>query len=265
MKINNIKKGKIGVGITTYNSEPYFKALYESLPLTLIDELVVVNGGTPYEGVYKSNWIQHTINKFPSVCRNECIKYLLENGCEHIFIIEDDMVILDENIFNEYIRVSKLTGLKYLCHASFSEGSGPRNARTPRIVIDYPDNTKLAFYPNMCNEFTYHHYSAFEIAGIYDENMREAFDVELAYRESFYNYSSLFWWFADIVDSDKYIMNNPTAVSRLQAERPDGSRQQLLPSIWKYFSKKHGLYVQQIPSLNLDALKKRLKEAYKQK
>ena len=40
-----MEKNKIGVGIVTYNSEDYFKALYESLPLAKINELVVVNGG----------------------------------------------------------------------------------------------------------------------------------------------------------------------------------------------------------------------------
>ena len=40
---------KIGVGVTTYNAEHYFKDLYDSLPLDRIDELVVVNGGKEYK------------------------------------------------------------------------------------------------------------------------------------------------------------------------------------------------------------------------
>ena len=46
---------KVGVGITTYNAEHYFKDLYDSLPMDQIDELVVVNGGKEYKGKYKDD------------------------------------------------------------------------------------------------------------------------------------------------------------------------------------------------------------------
>ena len=76
---------KIGVGITTYNTEHYYNALYNSLPHNTIDELVTVNGGKEYAGRYDSDWIQHRTNRYPSVCRNDCINFLLEKKCEHIF------------------------------------------------------------------------------------------------------------------------------------------------------------------------------------
>ena len=258
----NTKKEKIGVGITTYNSESYFKSLYNSLPKEYIDELVVVNGGKEYKDTYDCDeWIQHTVNKFPSVCRNECIKYLLSKGCTHIFIIEDDMIILDKNIFHKYIESSEKSGLKYLCYVSTSDGSGKRGQRTPKTIVEYPD-TKIAFYDNMCNEFTYHHKSVYEKVGLYDENLRDAFDVDMAYRESMHNHSSIFWWFADIINSDDYIMNNPEASSRLQADRPDGSRQQIIGKIWEYFKEKHGVSVWQIEKQGINSLRNKLKEVF---
>ncbi len=77
---------KIGVGIVTYNSEDYFSKLYETLPIESIDELVVVNGGDAYKNNYECNkWIQHDTNKYPATCRNECIDYLMNAGCDHLF------------------------------------------------------------------------------------------------------------------------------------------------------------------------------------
>lgn len=257
-------KGKIGVGITTYNSESYFKTLYDSIPHNKIDELVVVNGGKEYKGKYTADWIQHTENKFPSVCRNECIKHLLDKGCEHIFIIEDDMIIMNDDIFDEYIKTSQESGLKYLCFVSTSDGAGCKGSRTPKIVIEYP-NTKVAFYGNMCNEFTYHHASVFSNLGLYDENLRDAFDVDMAYRESKLDHSSLFWWFADIVNSDNYITNNPVAISRLQTERPDGARKDIITDIWKYFKTKHGCNVWEITDKGVEALKFKLKAVFDSK
>ena len=39
----------------------------------------------------------------------------MENtDCEHIFIMEDDILIKDENVFKEYIRHSLISGIKHL-------------------------------------------------------------------------------------------------------------------------------------------------------
>lgn len=256
-------KEKIGVGITTYNSESYFEALYNTLPLNKINELVVVNGGNKYTSSYKCNWIQHDKNSYPSVCRNDCINFLLNHGCDHIFLLEDDMLIKNEEIFNYYINASKNSGIKYFSFVSTSQDSGEPNNRKPKITLEYFNDVKINFFANMCNEFTYHHRSCFDKVGLYDSKMREAFDVELTYRESkIGEWASPFWWFADVYGSDDYIQNNPSAISRLQSKRPDGSRAEVIGKIWEYFNNKHGLYVQQIPNISQIDFTKKMKEIY---
>lgn len=257
-------KEKIGVGITTYNHEDYFSDLYKSIPLDKIDELVVVNGGQKYSGEYNCHWIQHNKNSFPSVCRNDCVTFLMNHGCDHIFLIEDDMIIKNNNIFDEYIKASKETGLKYFSFVSTSYESGEPNNRKPRLTLEYKNNIKISFYHHMCNEFTYHHRTCFERVGLYDNNMREAFDVDLSYRESkIGEWASPFWWFADLYNSDSYIENNPLAISRLQAERPDGSRAEVIGKIWEYFNEKHGLSVPQINNNSKQEFLEKIKEIKK--
>jgi len=253
------KKEKIGVGIVTYNSEDYFKTLYESLPLAKIDELVVINGGNHYKENYACHWVQHNTNCYPAICRNDAINFLLNRNCEHIFIIEDDMIIKRPDIFDEYIKASKETGLKYLCYTSMAWESGPIGNRTPRLTVNYKNNVKISFYKNMCNEFTYHHKSCYEKVGLYDTQFRDPFDIDMAYRESQQDYAAPFWYFADIADSDLYIENNPVAVSRLQADRPDGSREQRIQEQWQLFIKKHGIMVNQIPDIPQEDVIKKLK------
>jgi hypothetical protein len=261
-----MNKNKIGVGIMSYNSPEYFKTLYDSIPFDKIGGLVVINGGNPYEGDYPNCvWIQHETNKFPSVCRNEALDFLIGQQFEHIFLIEDDMEILDPEIFDKYIETSQKTGLKYLCHVSTSEGSGERFKRTPKKIVEYPNGAKVAFYPNMCNEFTYHHISAFYALSakgektFYDENMRDAFDVELTYRESLMPHAAPFWHFADIVNSDQYIRNNPVALSRLQA---NGARANTIAKVWEYFKNKHGISVGEIPHVSDEEFKNKMKKIY---
>lgn len=255
------KKSTIGCAILTYNSEQYFQALYNSIDQSKIDELVIVNGGDPYTGEYIGHWIQHTENRFPSVCRNDAVEHLMRMGCEHIFLIEDDMILKDPNIFQKYIDAAQHTGLKYLQFVSTSDGSGTPGNRNPRKIIDFPNHQKIHCYQNMCNEFTYHHASVFELMGVrpYDENMRDAFDVELTYRESLEGHTTPFWYFADIPNSDDYIENNPNAVSRLQA---NGARERSIAQVYEYFRQKHGLHIGQIPDTSEEQLKARMKSIY---
>lgn len=238
--------GKIGIGITTYNSEDYFNTLWDSLQRCHFDELVVVNGGKQYKKNYECGWIQHNINYYPSVCRNDAINFLLNRNCDHIFLIEDDMIIKNNGIFNQYIKASQKSGIKYFSFTSMSWDSGPPHNRTPRLTVNYDENVSVSFYRNMCNEFTYHHKSCFEKTGLYDTQFRDPFDIDMAYRESQTNYASPFWWFADISNSDEYIENNQNAKSRLQADRPDGSREERIKEQWMLFYKKHGKLVQEI-------------------
>lgn len=253
-------KGKIGVGITTYNSEDYFKSLYETLPLDRIDELVVVNGGDSYKNEYKANWIQHYKNFYPSVCRNDCLSFLLQRNCEHIFIIEDDMILKSSDIFNKYIQASKISGLKYFSYVSTSWESGTPGKRTPRLTVEYSKDVSISFYKNMCNEFTYHHKSCYNKVGLYDTMYRDPWDIDMAYRESLQDYAAPFWWFADVTGSDKFIMNNPVAVSRLQGDRPDGSREERIQKEWQYFINKHGIMVNQVPDTPKEKVLEKLKK-----
>jgi hypothetical protein len=253
-------KGKIGVGITTYNSEEYYNTLYSSLPLNKIDVLVTVNGGDKYKNEYSSNWIQHTENVYPSVCRNDCINFLLQRNCEHIFIIEDDMILKSADIFEKYVQASKESGLKYFSFVSTSWESGTPGKRTPRLTVEYKNNVSISFFQNMCNEFTYHHRSCYEKTGLYDTNYRDPWDIDMAYRESQQDYAAPFWWFADITNSDNLIINNPNAVSRLQGDRPDGSREQRIQKEWEYFVKKHGRHVTQIPNIQKEEVVVKLKK-----
>jgi glycosyltransferase involved in cell wall biosynthesis len=255
-----METNKIGVGIITYNSENYFNSLYESLPFDRVNDIVVVNGGDRYKHPYEPcNWIQHSKNYYPAFCRNDAVNFLMNRGCEHIFLIEDDMIIKDVNIFDKYIQASKASGLKYFSYVSTSWESGTPGSRTPRLTVEYSKNISVSFYKNMCNEFTYHHYTAFKQTGLYDTQFRDPFDIDLAYRESCSNYAAPFWWFADITNSDELICNNPNAVSRLQTDRPDGSREQRIQEQWKLFVNKHGLMVNEIPDVSRDTVLKVLK------
>ena len=82
-----------------------------------VDVIVAVNDGKVYNsnipGIKKINFIQHQENKGVGVSKNEALKYLYDLGCEHIFLIEDDIIIKDPEVYYRYIDLAKESGIKH--------------------------------------------------------------------------------------------------------------------------------------------------------
>jgi hypothetical protein len=235
---------KRGLAIITFNSEDYFNDLYKTVPFEKLDEIVVVNGGEKYKNIYdKVHWIQHEEVKYPSVARNDGLKYLFDKGVDHFFVCEDDMLIKDSNIFEKYENASKISGIQYFIYASISWGSGQKHNRTPTMKVGYSPVDEICLFPNMCNEFTYSSKKLIEEIGLYDEKLKYLFDVDFAYRVSQSSFGIPFWNFPDIKDSDDFIDNNPIAISRLDG---NGERSKKLQPEYDFFLNKHKIRIQDI-------------------
>ena len=122
---------KIGVGIITCNRPHYLKVLLDSISEDCgINELIVVNDGKPLSDDVASigeeydfshvSWLQNKENLGVGKSKNKALKYLFEKGCDFIFLIEDDMVILDPSVFKQYIKASKVSGIQ---HFNYGPGS----------------------------------------------------------------------------------------------------------------------------------------------
>lgn len=176
---------KKGLGIITFNAEPYFETLFKSIPDKALDEIVVVNGGSKYVKIYKRengeklHWIQHEENKGAAQARNDALQKLLELGCDDIFLCEDDMIFQSDKVFEEYINASRITGIEYLCFCSYGWGTGPVGARTPKLKVQYNPQLSLSLYNNMCNEFTYRSKRMLEEVGLYDTTYKYTLEHRL--------------------------------------------------------------------------------------
>ena len=106
----NNKKEKIGVGITTCNRQDFFNECVKSIDLSKIDHLVIVNDGKPFEFIPESEKIviiHNEHNLGVAKTKNKILKALLEFGCDHIFTLEDDCIIVDNSVFDVYIKAAK--------------------------------------------------------------------------------------------------------------------------------------------------------------
>lgn len=249
---------KIGVGITTYNSEKVYSELYESLPREKIDVLVTVNGGKEYKDKYTdSHWIQHANNCFPSMCRNDCLRFMHERDVDYFITIEDDMVIKDKDIFERYIDAANITKLGYFCFVSTSWGSGAPGNRTPKLELQYSKDISICLYPNMCNEFTFKTKKCFNDTGLYNNKFRYLFDVDNIFKISQTNHMLGFWWFPDIKNSDSLIMNNPNSQTRLNA---GGDRDKKLQAEYELFYNLHSINIPNIPNISKEEILQKIKK-----
>jgi GT2 family glycosyltransferase len=286
---------KIGVGIITYKREHFFKKCYENIPWEKVDVAVIVNDGPAYvleklgiELNNKTTLIQHEKNYKLAKTKNDALKFLYNAGCEHIFIVEDDTVIVDKDIFSKYINASEATGI---LHLNYGPGS-PFNRKQdptvqydlhnrhlckqdsdvdPRIIVDYGNDIKVALYTHTVAAFVYYNRECLKLAGFMDEDLNEnAWEhVEHTYRIIKSGVHPPFWWFADLADSEKLIKSQKGAIDNssiaTETDKP-WHEQEWSKKVTRgaeIYRKKHGHYPNQPPYSSKEQVLQILKQIKK--
>ena len=109
---------KIGICVVTRNRREYLETCINSIiNLLTYDHIVIINDGdTAF--TYKSiPTINNKENLGVGKSKNKGMRYLLNNGCDHIFVIEDDIVIKDSTVLQKYIEASKASKILHLNYA----------------------------------------------------------------------------------------------------------------------------------------------------
>lgn len=173
-------KAKIGVGIVTFQRPDFFKVAYESVleHLDFIDELVSYHDG-PISDEYKpmvepGKLIYGTENRGVAYAKNQLFKQLLDRGCEYIFIMEDDMEILDRRAIAGYLAAHRMTNIPHLNFHAHGD-----NLYGRELSVDGP----LAFWPNAVGAWSFYTREILEQVGLMDENFVNAYEhVEHSWR-----------------------------------------------------------------------------------
>jgi hypothetical protein len=277
---------KIGLGIVTYNAPEKIKQ--SAFSVSGVDEFVIVNDGWPYDpDCYPHNAfvIQHAENMKVARTKNDAIKYLMDKNCEHIFLMEDDVIIKNPDVFQKYIDASSSSGIM---HFNFAY-QGPYNFKAfesnaqnqkgllertfdeknaipdPLLLIKYNTETCIALHRACVGAFSYFHRSVIEKSGYFDEFFKNSWEhIEHTYRIIKDGFHPPFGWFADILDSQNYLSNIENCMENSSiAKDPQ----------WKinsdvgeqYFKKKHGFAPTKIPRATEQGLLKKLNEIYQKR
>ena len=258
---------KIGLGIMTYKRPDYFKKIFSSVPKDKVEELVVVNDGTPYDFDIDATLIQHETNKGIGISKNDAMKYLLDKGCEYIFLMEDDIIIDDLSVFDAYINASKETGIQhfnYSQHGLMNKFTNSQNPK-PRVKIDYKNNISVELYLHCVGAFSFYTKKCLDTVGLMDENFFNATEhLEHTYNIIKKEMHPPFWWFADIANSNKYLSDIPWSVSTSTISSSPKHNEMVLKGL-RYFGNKHGEELLKIQSPSLNEVQNILKNIYKNK
>jgi hypothetical protein len=171
------------------------------------------------------------------------MKHLLDKGCDYIFIIEDDMVILDDAVFDKYIEASKITGIQHLMfayHGPANKGNVSGGKPMPRKIIDY-GKLQIALNQHCVGSFCFYTRRSLEDVGLMDEefNKNNFEHVEHSYRLAKAGYSTPYWWWADLANSTDYIQEQACSEVSSSIRRGDDWLDKIKWSA-KLFEKKHG-------------------------
>jgi hypothetical protein len=273
---------KIGLGIVTCNAPEKIKQ--SAFSVSGVDEFVIVNDGAEYfADCYPQHAvvIQHPENLKVAQTKNDALKYLINKDCEHIFLMEDDVIIKDSAIFRKYINASICSGILHLNFAY----QGPHNfkpqinkekkegllARTfnekeaipdPLVFINYDEDNSIALHRACVGAFSYFHRSVIEKSGYFDVFFKNSWEhIEHTYRIIQDHYHPPFGWFADIKDSHKYIKNIENCMDNSSiAKDPQWEKNSVAGE--EYFKRKYGFGPTKIPKTNKTGVVASLNEIY---
>jgi hypothetical protein len=242
---------KIGVGIITYNRPDYYKLVLNTIPRNKITKLVIVNDG---ENVYvdpkDADTVIHNKQQLGvAKSKNKALKELVDLGCEHLFLIEDDILIKDSNVFDEYIRAANSAGIHHLCYEKVAG-----NERELKYTLEHPDGSKIGFYHNPQGAFMYINANLIKKLGYFDENYTNAFEhIDFAYNLIKKKVAPPFWYFPDLYNSEKYLTDIEGSNQNSSITNKDKYQENWQKSA-EYFTKKWGYFTNKIQDVGVKGL-----------
>lgn len=194
-------KVRIGIAITTHNRHEVLKRAIEKhmkhLPSGAL--VVVIDDGSSPAAVVPANvkLFRHDQSCGIVASKNASLTALVDAGCEHIFLWDDDAWPITDNWHLPYIE-SPEPHLAY----QFLDLAGPRKINDMTVL--YRDDKHIA-YTGQRGVMLYYHRSAIDKVGgfdpVYGRGMYEHPDLALR----IHNAGLSTWAFADVAGSEKLI------------------------------------------------------------
>lgn len=197
---------KTGLGTTTYNRPEYFKQCIESFKYVNPDFVCAYNDGSHYElemNHPEIEYFESPVNKGVATAKNWLLHRMMDEGCDHIYLLEDDITFTGDAL-SLYLEVADKSGFQHLNFAHHG------NANTDRKL--YGDQW-VEYYPHLVGAFSYYSREVIEKVGYFDDRMKNAYEhVQHTWRIAGAGYTSPFWMFADAANSKSVLQEIPGSI-----------------------------------------------------
>lgn len=252
------------VGIVTRNDENNFRLCELSLnryydkAFEVIDnvDFLIVNDGRsfPYTRFFDEQIINHPRVKHNSACFNQILRKAVNEEYDHIFILMDNIEILDAGVFTQYIKTAEESGIPML---NFGLSAVPSRANemqpNSRAIFNYTREIGITLNLDTTSSFAYLHRGVVDKIGYFDERYKSVLEwADYTYRAVEAGYSTPWGWFPDIVNSEKYLKVNKSN------DAVPGLRSRIMHAAG-LFKHKFSLLPEHLPQVPLESVKTELK------
>lgn len=264
-KINEFAE-KTAIGIITCNRTEMFKKCRASISND-VGNIYVFNAGTEAIPMFDYTATIHASGNKSNIpvgwAKNELVRSIRANtDNEFIFLIEDDVEIIDNKIFELYIKTAFKTGL-WGCLSYGGHGNGNRSKEGEIEALEsvkYDDDIIVDLYRNSLAAFTLFHRNIFREIGFFDERFINAAEHLDHYVEQYVKgIAPPFWYFPDIHESWKYIKDQDNNHEKSVIRKDDT----FFRNGWEAFKKKRNMYPHQIPLVDREQVLEKLTEIEK--
>lgn len=254
---------KIGIGIITCNRVDFFNSLQESILQCCSDatNFIVVNDGIDNINLKIPNchYIHNKENQGVGKSKNIAMQHLLDAGCEYIFILEDDLTVINPDVFKQYIKTSKVTGIQ---HFNFGPGTPFNRAQSlqgydlhnrhqlsniskpcPKMVVEYNSEVAIDLYSHVAGVFSFFTSNILKAVGLNDEQFYNAWEhVDHTLRIIKSEGHPPFWWFADIHNSTDYLSIPSQSIEKSTTSQDQTEWLSNVHAGRELYKRKHGFY-----------------------
>ena len=201
VRADSVSHNKIGIAITTHNRPDVLARSLEQhrkyLPPGAVVFVIDDGSNPPATAPGWCNLIRHDNSKGIVASKNASLTALMDTGCEHLFLWDDDAWPIADGWHLPYIE-SPEAHLAY----QFLDLAGPRKLND--LAVLYSDDKHVA-YTGQRGVMLYYHRSAIEKVGgfdpVYGRGMYEHSDLALR----IHNAGLTTWAYADVTGSEKLI------------------------------------------------------------
>lgn len=160
--------------------------------------------------------------------KNWLIEELMKRGCDYIFIMEDDIEILDRKAIVGYLAAHKLTNIP---HLNF-HGHGDN------LVMNYLwKDGPLVFWPNAVGAWSFYTRECIEQVGLMDENFHNAYEhIEHSWR--IYKGKIDYGFWPDVIGSTDWLRAQPNAIENSSIRKDEKAWKQNILDALAYWRKK---------------------------